>query len=95
MADVVYRELGAGRGWEVLQTFILRLLIAVPPKAQIAGHPQALDGTDSSTNEGVGDSSQMSGLQSKEKAKRRKRRWHSPISGSGAFPGMTGGRSSL
>ena len=95
MADVVYRELGAGRGWEVLQIFILRLLIAVPPKAQIAGHPQALDGMDGSTDEGVGNSSQMSWLPSKEKAKRRKRRWHSPGSGSGTFPGMTGGRSSL
>lgn len=57
MADVVYRELGEGRGWEALQTFILRLLTTVPPKAQIAGHPQVLDGMDDNTDEGVGDSS--------------------------------------
>ena len=57
MADVVYRELGEGRGWEALQTFILRLLTTVPPKAQIAGHPQVLDGMDDNTDEGVGESS--------------------------------------
>lgn len=57
VADVVYRELGEGRGWEALQAFILRALTAVPPKAQIAARPQALDGTDGSTDEGVGDRS--------------------------------------
>lgn len=57
MADVVYRELGEGRVWEALQTFILRLLTAVPPKAHISGHPQVLDGTYDNTDEGVGDSS--------------------------------------
>lgn len=57
MADVVYRELGEGRGWEELQAFILRSLTALPPKAQIAARPQALDGTDGSMDEGVGDGS--------------------------------------
>lgn len=57
MADVVYRALGEGRGWEALQAFILRLLTTVPPKAHIAGHPQVLDGMDDNTDEDVGDSS--------------------------------------
>ena len=57
MADVVYRELGEGRGWEELQAFILRSLTALPPQAQIAARPQALDGTDGSMDEGVGDGS--------------------------------------